>query len=162
MPEFLSNLGVLASQNQQLAYLIIYIGTIFFGNISAFISFWLVLSGAFGAWGIPVLLLVLFCAILSGDFIWYGLGKGLHDTRIGYFFRNRFASQHEKVARALLKNGRSWILVSKFLYASSFPIIFMAGWINLPAKKFFRTSTLVFPEVPICRDPSDTFLKLDN
>lgn len=142
MPAFLSDLGALASQNQTLAYLIIYIGTIFLGNISAFVSFWLVLGGALGTWGIPLLFLTLFLADLSGDSLWYGLGKGLRNTRIGHFFRNRFAPQHEKIEAALTKNGRSWIIASKFLYASSFPIIFTAGWVNFPPKKFFKTSLL--------------------
>lgn len=140
MPGFLADLGALASQNQPLAYFIIYVGTIFFGNIAAFVSFWLVLGGAFGLWGAPLLLMTIFAAILSGDLLWYGLGRGLHGTRFGNFIRNRFAPQHEKIEAALMKNGRSWIFVSKFFYASAMPVIFTVGWVGISLKKFFRTS----------------------
>lgn len=140
MPEFLSGLGTIAAENQFLVYLFVYTATIFFGNISAFVSFWLAMSGALGEWGVPLTLLALLLSVLSGDCLWYTIGKKLHDTKTGFFMRNRFAPHHEKIAGALAKNGPSWIFASKFLYASSFPIIFTAGWVNFPAKNFFRTS----------------------
>lgn len=142
MPHILSELGALAGQNQPLAYFIIYIATIFFGNISAFVSFWLVFNGTFGMYGGLLLPAILFLSALSGDLIWYSIGKGLHETRLGYFMRNRFAPQHEKVEAAIGKNGHGWIFVSKFLYASSFPVIFTVGWVDYPFRKFFRTSAV--------------------
>lgn len=140
MPAFLSSLTLLADQNHFLAYFIIYFATILFGNIAAFISFWLALNGALGMWGVPILLLTLLLAVFSGDLLWYSIGKAMKNTRLGYFLQNRFAPQHEKIETALLKNGRSWIFMSKFLYSSSFPVIFTAGWMGLELKKFAKAS----------------------
>lgn len=140
MSNILNDLGLLASQNQFLAYFIIYAATIFLGNISAFASFWVVLQGGFGPWGVPLLLATVFLAEVSGDALWYSMGYTLHGTRLGNFIRNRFTNQHEKLSKIFENNGYGWIILSKFLYASSFPIIFTCGWVGVPVKKFLRIS----------------------
>jgi len=76
-----ADIGLLASQNLFLAYFIIYIATIFLGNISAFASFWIVFQGYFGMWGVPFLILTIFLADVTGDLLWYALGRATRDTR---------------------------------------------------------------------------------
>lgn len=142
MSETLANLSMLASQNQLWAYFIIYISTIFLGNIPAFASFWLVLHGSFGPWGVPLLVLTLFLSYASGDLLWYGLGRALRGTLLGNFIKKRFAPQQEKIEEKLNENSRGLIFVSKFLYASSSPVIFSVGWAKIDFKKFFTTSLL--------------------
>lgn len=142
MSSVISNIGLLASQNLFLAYFIIYFVTIFLGNISAFASFWIVLQGYFGLWGIPLLILTVFLADLTGDLLWYSLGHATRDTRVGRWIRRRLPSWHEKVEHAFEHNGRRWIILSKFIYASAFPVIFSAGWSRMGFKKFFRNSVL--------------------
>jgi len=141
MANFLTNLGLLASQNPFLAYFIIYVITIFLGNISAFAGFWLVFRSNFGALGVPLLILTIFCANVSGDLLWYSLGRALRETRLGNFVKNRLPG-HAKIENNLQKNGPGWIFVSKFLYGSSMPIIFSIGWTRIDFKKFFRVSLL--------------------
>ncbi len=136
-----SNVGLLASQNPLLAYFIIYIVTIFLGNISAFASFWLIFQGYLGQWGIPFLILTIFSANLTGDLLWYSLGRITRDTRFGNWIKRRLP-WHVKIEQALSRNGRRWMLLSKLLYGSSFPIVFTVGWAKMPFKKFFRNSLL--------------------
>ena len=124
-----------------LAYFIIYISTIFLGNISAFAAFWIVLHGVLGFWGVPLLILTIFAANISGDLLWYSLGGALRDTRFGNFVKNHLP-HHTKIERAIKRNGASWIFMAKFLYASSFPIVFSVGWARIEFRKFFRTSLL--------------------
>ncbi len=139
MGQFLANFGLLAGQNHFLAYFIVYVVTIFLGNISAFAGLWLALRGYFGQWGILWILLTVFSAEASGDLLWYSLGRTLRETRFGNFVKNRLPG-HERIEKNLQKNGTNWVFFSKFLYASSFPIIFSIGWARTNFKKFFKTS----------------------
>ena len=134
-------LGLIASQNMFLAYFIIYLATIFLGNISAFAAFWAVFHGALGFWGIPLLIATIFVADVSGDLLWYSLGRELRDTRLGNFVKNHLR-HHEKIERSAQKNGAGLIVMSKFLYASAFPVIFLAGWMKMEFGKFIKTSLL--------------------
>jgi membrane protein DedA with SNARE-associated domain len=124
-----------------LAYFIIYIATIFLGNISAFAAFWIVFRGVLGFWGVPFLIVAIFAANVSGDLLWYSLGRALRDTRFGNFVKNHLP-RHEKIERAVQKNGTSWMITAKFLYASSLPVIFSIGWAKIGFRKFIRTSLL--------------------
>lgn len=138
---FVVNIGLLAGQNLFLAYFIIYLATIFLGNISAFTSFWIVSQGYLGAWGIPLLALTLFLSDLTGDILWYSLGHTTRGTRFGEWLKRRLP-WHAKIEQTLTRNGRGLILLSKFVYASAFPVIFSVGWTKMPFKKFFRSSVL--------------------
>lgn len=142
MESFISGIGFLASQNLPLAYFIIYIATIFLGNIAAFASVWIIFQGRFGAAGIPLLVLTIFLADLSGDLLWFSLGRATRDTRLGNWIKRRLPSWHEKVEGAFKHNGTRWIVLSKFVYASAFPIIFSAGWSRMKFKRFLRNSLL--------------------
>lgn len=142
MSNFAADIGPLASQNQVLAYFIIYVATIFIGNISAFASFWLISQGYMGAWGIPLLILTIFCANLTGDMLWYSLGRTTRNTRFGDWIRRRLPKWHDRIERAFESNGLKWIILSKFMYAAAFPVIFSAGWSNMEFRKFFRHSLI--------------------
>ncbi len=141
MSELLSHLVAGASQNITLAYFIIYLGTIFIGNISAFVSFWVVIKGSFGPWGVPLLILIIFLADASGDLAWYSLGRFTHDTRFGNWIKSHVPG-YKKAEETMAKNGGILIFFAKFVYASSFPVIFSLGWTQMPFKKFLRNSIL--------------------
>lgn len=137
----ISTLGLFASQNLFLAYFIIYISTIFLGNISAFISFWVISQGYLGVWGVPSLLLTMFLANMTGDLLWYSLGKTLRNTRLGNWIKNHLRG-HERIENILQRNGKKMLFFSKFMYGASFPVLFLIGWTKMEFKKFFRTSAL--------------------
>ena len=138
---FIASAAAFASHNVLLAYFIIYLATIFIGNISAFASFWLTVQGYLGPQGIPPLIIVIFLANVSGDLLWYTAGRTLRNTRLGYWIQHRIPG-YEKAEAMAVKNGRNMMFFSKFVYASAFPLIFSLGWIRLPLKKFLRTSAL--------------------
>ncbi|MEK9180376.1 MAG: VTT domain-containing protein [Patescibacteria group bacterium] len=138
----ITNLGHLAEENQLLVYFIIYLSTIFIGNLAAFGGFWLVFRGELGPWGLPLLIATLLLAEASGDILWYSLGQKLRGSKLGDFIRNKFTPQHDKIESSLQKNGMNWIFLSKFLYASAFPVIFTIGWAGVPFKKFLKVSCL--------------------
>ena len=133
-----AHLGALAGQNIFLAYLIIYLATIFIGGLAAFTSLWLSFEGVLGPWGTPLTLLTLLCAAVSGDLLWYSMGRFLRTTRFGSWIRRRIPN-HQKLELHIARNGRRWVAVSKFVYGS-FPIIFTVGWMNLRFKTFFQNS----------------------
>jgi membrane protein DedA with SNARE-associated domain len=139
--ELLSHLVAAASQNVPLAFFIIYLGTIFVGNISAFVSFWIILNGNFGSWGIPLLILTIFLADMTGDLSWYSLGRATHDTRFGHWIRGHVPG-YKRAEATIEKNGGMLIFFAKFIYASSFPVIFSLGWTKMPFKRFLRNSVL--------------------
>lgn len=142
MALIVENLGRFAAENQFLAYFTVYVATIFLGNISAFAGLWAALRGAFGPYGLPLIILTILFAEASGDIIWYSVGRGLRDTRFGNFIKNKFAARHDKIESSLQRNGASWVFFSKFLYASAFPVIFAVGWSGVEFKKFFKVSLL--------------------
>ncbi len=122
------------------AYFIIYVATIFLGNISAFAAFWLVAQGYFGAWGIPLLILVIFLADMTGDILWYTLGRTLHDTKPGNWIKKHLPG-YKRAEAAIERNGKRLIFAAKFLYASSFPIIFLIGWTRkMDFRRFVKNS----------------------
>jgi len=141
MSTVLGSLGFIAGQNMFLAYFIVYIATIFLGNISAFAAFWVAFHGILGFWGIPFLVITIFAANVSGDLLWYSLGRALRNTRFGSFVKNHLP-RHEKIERAIQKNGINWMIIAKVLYASSFPIVFSVGWARIKFKRFVKTSLL--------------------
>lgn len=136
-----SHVALLASQNIFFACLIVYAATIFLGNIGAFTSLWVAFQGGLGPWGVPFVLIAVFAANVTGDTLWYTLGRTLRATRFGNWLKRR-APNHEKIEAHVVKRGPRWMLIGKFAYGSNFPIIFAIGWTRLPFPQFFRRSLL--------------------
>lgn len=141
MSPAVASLAAFAGQNPFWAYFIVYAATIFFGNISAFASFWIALRGNLGEWSIPLLLLIVFLANVSGDLLWYSLGRVLHNTAIGNWIRDHIPG-HDRIERSLQNHGRRWMFLAKFFYASSFPVVFSIGWTGIEFRRFIRNSFL--------------------
>jgi len=130
-----------ASQHLALAYLIAYGVTIFLGNIGAFISLWLAFQGALGAWGIPGVLIAAFAANVTGDILWYSMGRYLRTTGLGAWIKRRFPN-HGRFDDHIAERGPRWMLFAKFAYGMNFPIIFSLGWAQFPFRRFIRRSLL--------------------
>ena len=141
MSDWIDTLRILASQNLFLAFFIVYLATIFLGNVSAFAAFWIAFRGGFGTWGVPLALLTIFAAEVSGDMLWYSLGSKLRDTRLGAFVKNHLP-RHERLEQKMQKQNVRYVVLSKFIYASSFPVVFMVGWSRVAFKRFLKTSVL--------------------
>ncbi len=139
MGNLTSAIALLASQNPFLAYFIIYLATIFLGNISAFVSFWIIAQTNFGFWGFPLLILVIFISDFSGDLLWYSLGRKSRDTRFGEWVKNHLPG-HKKAEKTLQHNGKYWIYFSKFIFGSAPPVIFSIGWTGMKFRAFVKNS----------------------
>jgi membrane protein DedA with SNARE-associated domain len=139
MEHFSNTLKFLVGENAFLTYAVIYVGTIFLGNILSFSVLWLAFHGSFGTWGIPLLMLVTYAADVSGDLSWYTLGRKLSGTMFGDWIENHLP-RHKIVMKYVERNAARLVLLSKFIYSSTFVIIFTVGWSKMEFKKFFKTS----------------------
>jgi membrane protein DedA with SNARE-associated domain len=136
---FISVTAGLASHNPFLAYAIIYVSTIFLGNISAFVSFWIIAQTNFGFWGFPLLIVTIFCSDFTGDLLWYSLGRKLRGTRFGLWIKNHLPG-HARIESMLDRNGKQWLFLSKFIFGSAPPVIFLIGWTGMEFKIFLKNS----------------------
>jgi membrane protein DedA with SNARE-associated domain len=134
-----SQLALLASHDLLAVCAVIYGSTIFLGNIAAFTSLWVAFGGTLGVWGVPCTIVAIFAANVSGDILWYSMGRGLRTTRLGRWIRGRIPN-HENIESHVAGNGLRWMLFAKFVYGSNFPIIFSLGWSRVPFHSFFRRS----------------------
>ena len=142
MSSFLYILQELIKENYFIASIFLYLSIIFLGNIASFIAFWIVVVNKIGAFGVLGVLILTYLGDVSGDILWFNLGKLLKDTRIGFFVLKHLAHQNNKFENAFLKNGLRWFIFSKFFYGSSPPIAFSLGWSNYDIKKVIKISAI--------------------
>ncbi len=129
-------------QNIFSAYFLFYLAIIFLGNVFSFIGFLLVIKAQLGLGYLFLMFIVVFLADISGDILWFHLGKFLRDTKLGYFILNRFNKHNLKFEEIVNKNGMKWYFFGKFFYTSSI-IVFMLGWAQKEFKKFIKTSLII-------------------
>ncbi len=141
MAHALESLQLLATQNYFLAYLIIFISAIFIGDIAVFPVLWLVVKGFLGSTGPSLFIITIFTAGISGDLLWYSLGRLLRDTKLGSFIKNHIP-RNEKIEKHIQSRTGKWIILSKIIPWSNFPIIFMLGWFKINFKKFIKIDVM--------------------
>ncbi|TSC81692.1 MAG: hypothetical protein G01um101420_889 [Parcubacteria group bacterium Gr01-1014_20] len=137
--ETIHSVEVLAGGNTFLTYAALFLSTVIFGNISAFITFWLAFFGYFGPNGLIYLTITVFLAGMFSDMLWYLLGRTLRDTRFGNFLRNKF-SRIKKLKDYINEDTLNWIFLAKFVSSTNAPFVFLTGWAKVSFKKFFRVS----------------------
>ena len=141
MHDVILTTAALVGQNPIAAYFIIYIATIFLGNISAFVSFWVIFEIHFGLIGLLCLVCTIFLADMTGDLLWYSLGRALRDTRFGFWMETHLPG-HAKIEATLQQKGRQWIFLSKFVFGFAPPVVFSIGWSGMEFKTFYKNSVL--------------------
>lgn len=129
-------------QNIFLAYFLFYLAIIFLGNVFSFIGFLLIIKLQLGLEYLFLMFMVVFLADISGDVLWFHLGKFLRDTKLGYFILNRFNKHNLKFEEIVNKNGMKWYFFAKFFYTSSI-FVFILGWSQKEFKKFIKTSLVI-------------------
>lgn len=122
-----------------LLYLGTYLSIIFLGNVISFTTVLLAFQGGVRFWPFAGIIFLVILADVSGDLAWYWLGRKLRGTKIGEALYRKLP-RHEKIEKNILKNSDRWVFLSKFIPFSTFTIIFLTGWIEVPFKKFFRVS----------------------
>ena len=149
MDGFLASISPLFTTHPFLAFPLIYVITIILGDIFAFAAFWLIFSLRLGEEYVLTALAVVLFSNVSGDLLFYYLGKYLRDTKIGDAIKNHLP-YHNRLESHIQANSRRWIFLSKFIYASTFTIIFLVGWTKVELRTFLRTSLLsIFSWVPL-------------
>lgn len=123
------------------AYFIIYLATIFLGNISAFVSFWIIFETNFGAVGFLFLVLTIFLSDMTGDLLWFFLGRSLRGTRFGLWIETHLPG-HARAEAMVQRKGRRWLFLSKFVIGFAPPVIFSIGWSGMNFKTFYKNSLL--------------------
>jgi len=124
--------------NQVLAYLLIFLVTIFEGEVIALSAGVLILLGALNFW---VCLLALFCGGMVKTFLGYSIGRGLYLKFKTYKF---FKYIEKKVFGIMPHFERKpfWsIFISKFLMINHVVIIF-AGYKKVNFKKYLQAEVI--------------------
>lgn len=142
MDALLTQAGQLASQNLVLAYFIIYLAVIFFGNIAVFTALWLAFRGALGWLGVPAVIVVSFAATFTGDLVWFSLGWRLRETRFGNWIKRRMPG-HEAFENHIEQRGPRYMFIAKFISGSNPPLNFSLGWTRrVEYRRYLRNSIL--------------------
>lgn len=122
-------------------YGLIYIGTILFGNVVVLGAGWLAWIGKFGAWGIGLTLGVAFVAHISGDMIWYWLGRLCSGTPLGRWIRAKLPP-NDRVGQFLETHRVILVASGKLLMTPVIPLLFLAGWYRMAFGRYLRVSLI--------------------
>lgn len=118
-----------------LAYLIIFIGVMIEGEgiillASIFAAqghlswFWLALTAVSGT--------------IIGDLLWFEAGRHLKGTKVGCWLDKHYEKTGDWFNETIMQRYHWYAVVSKFMYFTTRPTIFLAGWHDFDAKRFFR------------------------
>jgi membrane protein DedA with SNARE-associated domain len=147
MPSFFYILKEIVIHNYFLASIFLYLSIVFLGNIASFTAFWIIIVGDnIGKVGLFAVLILTYLGDVSGDFLWFNLGKFLRGTKIGDFILKKASNHNQKFEEIISKNGFGWFKFSKFFLGSSPYIAFALGWAGADIKKFLKTS-LIFTAI---------------
>lgn len=130
-----------------LAYLIIFFGVMIEGEGIILISsvfaaqghlswFWLAIAAIGGT--------------IIGDLFWFEMGKHLKGTRLGCWLDRRYERTGEWINDWIVSRYHWYAIVSKFMYFTNRPTIFLAGWHGFDGKKFLKITiyaTLVWAAI---------------
>lgn len=124
-----------------LAYILVALGTMLFGNLVAVPAILLGFDGVFGQRGFLLFPLAVLAGHLVGDVVWFTLGRVLADTRFGEWLRKQLP-KHKRV-EAFFESGSVYILAfSKLLATPTVPILFLLGWYRTETRRYARLSAI--------------------
>lgn len=139
MQTLILNIGFLARHDLVLVFAVIYVLTALLGNISAFLNFWVAFAADYERWRVLALFAVIFAGEVTGDCMWYGIGRGLSDTRFGAWIK-RHLPGHDRAEDAFQKKGKKYLYLCKFAYGSAGFVLFSLGWTKMEFRTFFKNS----------------------
>jgi len=134
----LSGIEYFISANPILSYAAIFVGTLIEGEGT--ILFSSIFAGA-GYLNWACLAVIAVIGTIVGDILWYGAGKFLKGTRLGCFLDKRYEKQSTWVNSNIITKYHRYAIVSKFMYFTTRPTIFLTGWHNFPFKRFLWITT---------------------
>jgi membrane protein DedA with SNARE-associated domain len=133
--------GFFARHNALFIFAAVYAVTVFGGNISAFINFWLAFALNFEGWRVMALFGIIAAAEWTGDCMWFGLGRKLRNTRFGEWIKRRMPG-HKRAEGSLQRNSRRFLYLSKFAYGSAAFVAFSLGWTGMHFKTFAKNAAV--------------------
>ena len=133
----ISELEFFIRDNQLIVYLVIFLGMLIEGE-------GIILFASVFAWqGLiswPLLALCAMTGTICGDVLWYAAGIQLRDTRFGNWLDRRYEKTGHWVKENIVSRYPTYAVISKFMYFTTRPTIFLAGWHKLEFKKFCRAT----------------------
>lgn len=139
LPHILSQAQFAYELHPVWSYVLMYLGTIFAGNPVVLGAVWLAWLGKFGAKGMLITLGVCLVAHVSGDQLWYWLGRFGATTGIGKWVGARI-KRNERFD-AFLDRHRILITAGiKLLMVPAIPLLFVAGFNRLDYRRYVRVS----------------------
>ncbi len=119
--------------NPILAYTIIFLGMsiegeglIIFASIFAWqgiLNWWLLAAAIVGG-------------TIAGDVVWYAGGRFLRGTRLGNWLDRRYEKHTDALDANIREHYGRLAILSKFMYFTTHPTIFLVGWNRFPFRKF--------------------------
>lgn len=86
----------------------------------------------------PLLAITAIVGTICGDILWYLGGKYLQNTRLGKWLDCYYEKTGVWVYENIVSRYSTYAIISKFMYFTTRPTIFLAGWHKLEFKKFLR------------------------
>ena len=121
-----------------LAYIIVFFGVMIEGEGIILISS---VFASQGHLNIIILAPVIIAGTVIGDLVWYFGGKHLKGTKLGCWLDKRYEKTGEWVNDWIVARYHWYAIVSKFMYFTTRPTIFLAGWHEFDFKRFFKITT---------------------
>lgn len=119
--------------NPLLTYAIIFVGMFFEGE-------GLIIFASVFAWQGHLnwffLILTVLSGTVAGDLLWYAGGRFLRDTRLGNWLDRRYEKHTSTLDTNIREHYGRLAILSKFMYFTTHPTIFLVGWNRFPFKKF--------------------------
>lgn len=116
-----------------LAYAVIFIGMFIEGEGLIIFSSIFAWQGILNWW---LLTLTILCGTIAGDIVWYLGGRYLRGTHLGNWLDRRYESHTDALDRNIREHYGRFAILSKFMYFTTHPTIFLVGWNRFPFKKF--------------------------
>ncbi len=84
---------------------------------------------------------VIIAGTIVGDMAWYGLGKVLRGTRFGIWLDRKYERPGDAIEKMITEHYGRFAVLSKFLYFTTHPTVFLVGWHDYKFKKFLWITT---------------------
>ena len=134
----ISSIEYFIQANFILIFLIIFVGMLIEGE-------GIILFASIFAWqGLlswPLLALVAIAGTICGDVLWYWGGVRLQNTRFGNWLDRRYEKTGAWIYENIVGRYATYAIISKFMYFTTRPTIFLAGWHKFEFKKFLKITT---------------------
>jgi membrane protein DedA with SNARE-associated domain len=134
----MSSIELFLSASPLLAYTIIFIGVMIEGEGIILLASVFALQGHLSWFWLAVTAIG---GTIFGDVLWFEAGRNLKGTRIGSWLDKRYEKTGGWVNEMISSRYHWYAVISKFMYFTTRPTIFLAGWHGFEFKKFLKITT---------------------